>query len=359
MAALRIEAQTVAAHTCAAYLWIMGKYVTLKQLAKQLNLSHTTVSRALRNHPRISEVTKQKVQQLADELGYVQNPNAQMMNQGKSRFIGIIIPDITIFFYAKIIETLQIILADAGYTLLLFNTQENEAEEQKAVQACIERRVEGVLAAISVETKQHSHFESLLKHEIPLVFFDRVLNFLPVPKIIADDYRASYQTTQHLLDKGCRCIAHVTASIHLNNSNNRLYGYMDAIKDHGSTIDEQLIHYYEMNPQSIETFLNKTLKKYPQLDGVTVFNDYVANNVVNVLLKLGKKIPEEVSVFGFSDEPIASYMHPQLSTVQQIAPKMATLATQKLLSILLQEDTLTSEKIVIHQDLILRETTRA
>ncbi|UXP32633.1 LacI family transcriptional regulator [Reichenbachiella agarivorans] len=336
----------------------MGKYVTLKQLAQQLNLSHTTVSRALHDHPRISQATIQRVKQLADELGYVHNPNAQIMNRGKTKFVGVIIPDITIFFYSKIIETLQIELGRVGYSLLLFNTQENEAEERKAVQSCIEQRVAGVLAAISAGTKQHDHFEKILKHEIPLVFFDRVVNFLPVPKIIADDYRASYQANQYLIEKGCKCIAHVTASIHLNNSNNRLYGYMDALTDKGITVDEQLIKYYEMNPQSIERFLIKTIKNYPQLDGITVFNDYVANVVVNALLKLGKKIPDEISVFGFSDEPIASYMHPQLSSVQQVAPKMASLSAQKLLSIINQDEALTAEKIVINQQLVIRESTK-
>ncbi|PIB35728.1 hypothetical protein BFP72_10145 [Reichenbachiella sp. 5M10] len=335
----------------------MGKFVTLKQLASQLQLSHTTVSRALRDHPRISPATKLRVKQLASQLGYV--PNVQMMHQGQTRYIGVIVPDITIFFYAKIIETLQSLLSEAGYTLLLFNTQESETLERQAVRSCIEHRVAGVVAAISSSTKTHRHFEDLLQHEIPLVFYDRVVNFLPVPKIIADDYRASYQATQYLLEHGCHCIAHVTASIHLNNSNNRLYGFMDALKESNLEVNENLIHYYEMEPQSIEDFLRKTLHKYPQLDGITVFNDYVANIVVNVLLKFGKRIPEDISVFGFSDEPIASYMNPRLSSVQQIAPKMARLSAQKLLAIIQQEEPMESEKIVIHQDLVIRESTQS
>lgn len=335
----------------------MAKYITLKEIAHQLNLSHTTVSRALKNHPRISQETKEKVKKLAKEMGYIQNPHAQMMMNGQTKSIGVIIPDITIYFFSKIVETLQEKLSNEGYTLLLFNTQESEEKEKEAIKSCLSHRVEGVLAAISMSTKQHQHFEELLKHEIPLVFFDRVINFLPVPKVIADDYRASYEATKYLIDKGCRCIAHITASINLNNSNNRLYGYLDALKDNDIEVNEDLIHYYEMKPSSIEVFCHETLKSYPKLDGVTVFNDYVANNVITVLLDLGKKIPEDISVFGFSDEPIASYVHPQLSSVQQISPKMASLAAQKILSIIKHEEALSSEKILINQSLVIREST--
>lgn len=332
----------------------MGKFVTIKDLAKELGISHSTVSRALQDHPKISLATREKVKSLAEARGYIHNPNARQM--GTTHFIGVIVPDITIFFYGKIVETLQKELCRSGYSMLLFNTQESEAKEKDAVQACITQRVAGVVAAISMETEKADHFEKLLHYEIPLVFFDRVLNFLPVPKVIADDYRASYQATQHLIQNGRQQIAHVTASIHLNNSNNRLYGYLDALKENGLKVKESLIHYYEMNPQSIEDFLQKTLDENPKLDGITVFNDYVANTVVNALLKMGKKIPEEIAVFGFSDEPIASSMSPRLSSVEQVAPRMASLSLQKLLSIIKEEEPLQSEKIVIHQELVIRET---
>ncbi|MCV9386842.1 LacI family DNA-binding transcriptional regulator [Reichenbachiella ulvae] len=332
----------------------MGKFVTIKELARELGLSHSTVSRALKNHPKISPNTREKVQELASARGYIHNPHAQ--NMGTSDFISLIVPDITVYFYGKIFETLQNELAASDYTLLLFNTQESETQEREAIDRCIQLRVAGVLAAISMQTEKADHFEKLLHYEIPLVFFDRVLNFLPVPKVIADDYRASYQATQHLIDQGRRHIAHITASIHLNNSNNRLYGYMDALKENGLKVNEELIYYYEMQPDSIEHFLDRALQKHPNLDGVTVFNDYVANAVVNALLKMGKKIPEEISVFGFSDEPIASRMSPQLSSVEQVAPRMASLALQKLLAIVKEEQALQSEKIVIHQELVIRET---
>ena len=336
----------------------MGKYVTLTEIAKKLGVSHSTVSRALHKNPRISKETQQRVQQLADELGYQVNDTAHLLSKGKSHLIGVIIPDIAIYFYAKVVEAIQQSLKDTPYSIVLFNTAESVEEEIQVINKCLNFRTDGILAAISMQTKTFVHFEKLLKHEVPLVFFDRVANFLPVPKVITNDYQASYNATKYLIDSGCKCIAHITASINLNNSNNRMYGYLDALRDNNQKIKEELIHYYALEQQSIEIFLRNTIAKYPQVDGLFVFNDYVANQAVNILQKLGKHIPADISVMGFSDEPVATYMTPQLSTVEQVAPKMGRLAAQKLISIINRNEPQRSEKIIINQQLVLRETTR-
>jgi len=268
------------------------------------------------------------------------------------------VPDLSIFFFSKVIENAQKTLAKADYSLLLFNSGETLGEEIKAIESCLKHRVDGVLAAISMQTTTFEHFQKLLNHEIPLVFFDRVSNFLPVPKVIVNDHQASFDATQHLIDSGCKKIAHITGSINLNNSNNRLYGYLDALAANDLPIVESMIHYYEFQPSSIEQFLTKAIQEEPDIDGLFVFNDYVANYAVNVLFILGKKVPEDISVMGFSDEPVATYMTPQLSTVEQIASKMGALSVQKILSIIRNEEPLTNEKIVISPKLVVRETTR-
>lgn len=336
----------------------MGKYITITEIAKRLGISHSTVSRALRNNPRISSSTRKLVMDLANELGYQANSTASQLSKGKSHIIGVIVPDLSIHFFAKVIESIQKVLHDAGYSLLLFNTFESVEKESQAIETCLKNRVDGVLAAISIQTKKFDHFQKLLKYEVPLVFYDRVANFLPVPKVIANDHQAAYRATQYLIDSGCKCIAHITGSINLNNSNNRLYGYLDALTDNRITVNEDLIHYYDLVPSSIDDFLKKTIIKHPQLDGLFVFNDYAANYAVNVLNKIGKRIPEDISVIGFSDEPVATYMTPQLSTIQQVSSKMGQLASQKIVSILNNEEPIVNEKIVIDPKLILRETTK-
>ncbi|GGZ16907.1 LacI family transcriptional regulator [Echinicola pacifica] len=337
----------------------MGKYVTITEIAKQLNLSHSTVSRALSNHPRISKKTCDIVQKLANELGYQANSTAHHLSKGESQIIAIIVPQLSLHFFSKVVEGIQKVLKETEYSLLLFSTDESLEEEIEAVKTCIKHRVDGVLVAISRETKTFDHFKQLLKHEVPMVFFDRVANFLPVPKVITNDYQASFDATDHLLKTGCKYIAHITGSINLNNSNNRLYGYLDALTSHEIKTRESLIHYYEFELSSIDEFLEKTLKKYPNLDGLFVFNDYVAHYAVNVLNKLGKRVPDDISVIGFSDEPVATYMSPKLSTVQQTAAKMGELAAQKIISILSKKEPMVSEKIIINPELILRETTKS
>jgi len=324
-----------------------------------LRLSHSTVSRALGDHPKISAATKKLVKQKAKELGYTPNISANQLSSGNSDLIGVIIPDISIPFFARVLESIQRELQKSNYNILLFNTFESKEVEMKAIGKCLKHRVDGVLVAASLETENFEHFEQFLVHDIPMVFFDRVANFLPVPKVIADDYQASYDANNYLVQIGCRKIAHISASINLNNSNKRLYGYLDALKDNNIEIDEGLIHYYGLDNSSIDHFISKIVRDYPEVDGVSVFNDYVANNVVNILQKMDKKIPEDISVIGFSDEPVATYMKPQLTTVTQVSDQMGTLSTKKLLSILSKKEPLINEKIVISPKLVLRESTKS
>lgn len=335
----------------------MGKYVTMTELAKRLGISHSTVSRALNGHPAISQTTRDKVHELANRLGYQSNYTANLLSHGQSKLIAVIVPEIAVHFYAKVIEGIQNILEPAGYGILLFNTRETLAEEERAIENCLKYRVDGVLAAISIKTTSYGHFELLIKYEVPLVFFDRVANFLPVPKVITNDHQAAHEATMHLIKSGCKKIAHITASINLNNSNNRLYGYLDALKEAEIPVDENLIHYYESNLQSIASFLRKIVLTNTELDGLFVFNDYLANYAVNVLKGLGKSIPKDISVVGFSDDPVAMHMTPQLTTVHQNGIKMGQLSAQKLISILKKNEPMDSGKIVINPKLIIRGTT--
>lgn len=335
----------------------MGKYVTITQLAKELEMSHSTVSRALNNNTRISEETRRRVQEYAKSRGYFANSTAHQLSRGKSNIVGVIIPDLSINFYSIVLESLQKHLQKDHYSVLLFNSGENLEKEQLAVETCLKHRVDGIIAAISMQTKNFEHFEKVIKHEIPLIFFDRVANFLPVPKVIANDHLGAFNATKYLIQSGCKHIAHITGSINLNNSNNRLYGYLDALQDEDIAVDESLIHYYEFQLSSIDQFLNGLIKK-KSIDGLFVFNDYVANYAINYLTSQGVKVPDDVSVFGFSDEPVSTYSTPQISTVEQVGAKMGLLASQKMVSILNHIEPNINEKIVINPKLEIRDTTR-
>ncbi len=335
----------------------MGKYHTLNDLAKIFNVAPSTISRALKDNPRISKSLREKIQKKAKELGFRPNRYANILQTNKSRLIGMIVPDITLHFYMRIVKEVEQILSENGYELILANSNETEKQEKKIIQRLIEQRVDGILAAISFETKKTDHFKELLDLKIPLVFFDRVDHFIPVPKIISDDYQAAFDAVSYLISTGCSTIAHITGTKNLNNSNNRMYGYLDALQKHQIPVNDNLILYYEFDQSAIDKFLDKITVKYPNLDGLFVFNDYAANRATQHLLKIGKKIPDEISIIGFSDEPVASYMTPQLSTVQDISSKMGSLACNKLLH-MINNDILLDEKFIIRQDLVLRGTTK-
>ncbi len=158
-------------HACAFYTSLMGKYVTITEIARQLNLSHSTVSRALSNHPRISAKTRALVQKIAGELEYRANSVAHHLSKGESQIIAVIVPQLSLHFYSKVIEGIQKVLKNTEYSILLLNTDETLEEEIRAVHSCLKHRVDGVLVAISRETKIFDHFQQLLKHEVPIVIF--------------------------------------------------------------------------------------------------------------------------------------------------------------------------------------------
>lgn len=340
-------------HKCAH----MSKYVTIVDIAKKLGVSHSTVSRALNDHPRISLATKVRVKELAEEMGYWTNDAISGFKQGRTKLIGVIIPDLSIPFFSFILENLQKTLSRSGYSVLLFNSQESLQTEIESIEKCLNNRVEGILAAITMETNDISHYKKIIKQGVPLVFFDRVINALPVPKVVMDDYQASFQANEYLIKSGCKRIAHITGTINLNNSNKRLYGYLDALNAYEIEVNEELIFYYKFKPSSIQKFIGKIFRKYPDIDGLSVFNDYVAYHAIEGLHKLDKKIPQDVAVFGFSDEPIASYINPKLSSVEQVAPKIGKIAANKMIAILKGDKQLTNEQIVVSPKLILREST--
>lgn len=335
----------------------MSKYVTITDIAKRLGISHSTVSRALNDHPRISASTRDRVKRLAEEVGYLSNLPVKNLAQGRSYLVGVLIPDLSISFFSQALQSIQKTLIQENLSTLVFDNRESGDEEMRSLQKCMAHRVDGVIAAITIQTTDFSMYEKLLKHEVPLVFYDRVANFIPVPKVIADDHQASLNANRYLLKNGCKCIAHITGTINLNNSNNRLYGYLDALKEYGHEANEDLIHYYDFHPPTIETFIENVVKKYPELDAVSTFNDYTAYYAIQALERMGKKVPEDVEVIGFSNEPIATYMRPQLSTVEQVATKMGELSAKKMIDILSNQEKMTDEKIVINPDLIIRKST--
>ncbi|HJW17680.1 MAG TPA: LacI family DNA-binding transcriptional regulator, partial [Flavisolibacter sp.] len=215
--------------------------MNLKQLAKELNLSISAVSKALRDSHEISEVTKRIVWAKAKELNYQVNPFASSLRKQKSKTIAVIIPEVVNDFFGPVINGIESIAQEKGYHVLIYLTHEDIQKEVSITNLLQNGRVDGILISISAQTNDTAHLEALKEKEIPLVFFDRVVDTLSVPKVITDDYASGYKATQHLIERGCKRISYLTMSQSLSISRKRMNGYLEALKNNNIPVDNSLI----------------------------------------------------------------------------------------------------------------------
>jgi len=303
-------------------LYKLSNKTTIQDIAKQLNLTSATISRALHNNPRISEQTRRLVFEAAKKLDYSRNKIASSLRSGKSHTIGVIIPSAQMNFFGSVVHGIQTRANTNGYSILLYQSEELPELEIKAIDAFLGARVDGILVSIAKGTTDFSHFEELKKKKIPLVFFDRTNGMLDVPSVIINDYKGAYSATEHLIKQGYKTIAHVSGQQHLKVFRDRLDGYKDALKHYGREIDDQYIYpgniSIECGKKAVDYYLG--LPQPP--DAVFAVEDYTALGVIQRLKEKSIKIPEEFGIVGFANESFGEYITPALSTVDQQTVQM-------------------------------------
>lgn len=305
---------------------------TITDIAKALNVSASTVSRALHNSPSISEETKRQVVQLAQELNYQPNMLALNLLNKRSKTIGIIVPEITSYFFATAINGVQDMVSSAGYQLMISQTNESFEEEKNLIKALSLVRVDGFLVSPSVHTTDYSHFEKLKAAGVPLVIFDRDCAGFEADKVLVDDYDGAFQAVEYLIKTGCKRIAHIAGPNTLTTSRHRLNGYKDALIRNNMEVKEELIvssegFTSECGVDAVKSLLD--LKELP--DAVFAVNDAIAIGAMSVILERGLKIPQDISVVGFDDEPYSSYFNPSLTSVWQPVYELGMLSAKILL----------------------------
>ena len=291
------------------------KKITLQDIATELNMTAATVSRALNNHSAISEPTRQAVFNAAKRLNYHPNNIASSLRLGKSRIIGVIIPSAEINFFGSVVHGIERIANENNYNILLFQSNELFSSEKKGLETFIRSRVDGVLASIAKETTNMDHYADLQKRGVPLVIFDRVNDELTVPSVVINDHKGAYLATKHLIEQGCRRIAHIGGQRHVQIFQHRLNGYLDALKQHGLEADEDLIMHGDVTIDSGRECMNALLGAAP--DAVFAVEDFTALGAIQALKAAGKEIPRDVAVIGFANEAFGEYITPSLSTVDQ------------------------------------------
>lgn len=334
------------------------KQITLKDIAKALDLSPSTVSRAMQNHHGISAKTKKKVQDFAKKHHYKPNMLAMKLRTNKSNTIGVIVPEIVHYFFSTVLAGIQAEAESEGYNILICQSNETYEKEVKSVHTLLNARVCGVLASQSKTTTDFEHFQEIRRDNIYLVFFDRICTGINTDKVVVDDYAGAKNAVKYLIQTGCRRIAFLGASSHLPISNNRRMGYEDALRENRIEVDKTLIAVcdtQEMVSFIVPEMLNQ--KHYP--DAFFCINDEVAAFCLQLVKSAGYRVPEEISICGFTNGYITEVTDPTLTSIDQHGFEMGKMAARLLVNRIKGIET--KEGIVsklIKTDLVVRGSTR-
>jgi DNA-binding LacI/PurR family transcriptional regulator len=305
--------------------------ITIRDLALKLNVSISTVSRALRGSNEINPETKIAVLELAKKLHYEPNLIAQSLRNSKTNIIGIIVPEIANSFFSAAISGIQEVTSFEGYNVMICQSNEKYLTEIENVKTLISCRVDGILLSISHETENVDHIRVLQSKNIPLVLFDRVHESLDVSKVVVDDYQGAYKAVCHLIQSGYTRIAHLAGPKTLLISRDRLQGYLDALKNHNLPVeDNYIVHCNTLKEVAAEETLNLLNLSNPP-DAIFTFDDSMAIKALFTLKKNGYKIPGEIGLVGFTNDPISALIEPGLTTVSQPAAEMGRIAADMLI----------------------------
>lgn len=331
---------------------------TIKDIAKQLNISASTVSRALRDLPDVKPETMQAVKELAKKWNYQPNLIAQGLVKKRSYNIGVIIPEFMIHFYAEALSGIYKVANEAGYNVMVCQTNETYKNELKSIKTLVSSRVDGLIVAISKETNKFDHLNSLNIRKTPLVIFNRVSDEISASKVKFDDFKSSYKATRHLIDCGCKNIAHIAGPMNLQLSIERKEGFKKALVKYGLCYDEELVVTCDFTLEEGKEAMEKILQTGKKIDGIFTVCDAAAYGAMAVLKSAGYKIPEDVSIIGFTNEPFAKLIEPSLSTISQPSHEMGETATHLLLKHIENKEDFIPETRVIETELIERNSTR-
>jgi len=334
--------------------------ITIHDIARELNLTTATVSRALNDHPRISAETKKLVQEKAAQLNYRRNKLASSLRSGKSHTIGVIIPSAQMNFFGSVVHGIENMASKNGYSIILYQSEETTSIEKKAIETFLSAKVDGILASIAKETIDFTHYVELKKRKIPLVFFDRTNDDLKIPAVVIDDYKGAFLATEHLIERGYKKIAHVAGPQHLKIFKERLNGYRDALKTNGLRIDKKYIFIGDISIDSGKRAVDYYFSLDNPPDAVFAVEDYSGLGVIKGLKEKKIKIPGEFGVIGFANESFDEHITPSLSSIDQQTVQMGKDAFLLLMDLINLNDGKQNgavrEKIVLEPILHSRES---
>jgi LacI family transcriptional regulator len=325
-------------------------------VAKALNISPSTVSRGLKDHPHIHKDTKKKIWAMAKEMGYQQNKFASSLRKRRTDTIGVVVPKLNSFFMATVIAGVEKITNQHGYGLIISQSQESVKQEISCVSTLFNSRVDGMLISLAFDTKNLDHFNKLFNKDIPVVFFDRVADCHGCMSVIIDNYKAGYEATSHLISQGCKRIVHLGGNLLRNVYSDRLRGYKQALHDNGIDFNQKLVFISDLTGESSKNIMKKILKMNPRPDGIFAANDTSAVATMVEMLGEGIRIPDDIAVVGFNNEPISQVIRPNLTTIDYPAREMGEIAAASLIEKLNASSSVDLSRIIMNHKLIVRES---
>lgn len=334
--------------------------VTIKDLARELKISTSTVSRALGDKWDVNPETRKAVLELAQRWNYKPNPISLSLKQNQSMFIGVIVPEFVNSFFSEVIMGIQSVLNPEGYHVLIMQSNESHENEWRNLKALEAQMVDGVLVSVTHESENVSYFTDLMNNNFPVVFFNRICDRLDAPYVIIDDYKWAFAAVEHLIEQGCKRIVHLAGAADLLIARKRRDGYVDALRKHGLPVDERLIIDCGIMMEKGIMAAYEILEMKESPDAIFAVNDPVAIGAMKTLQKNGVRIPEDMAVVGFTESKEALIVEPNLTSVEQHTFEMGRNAAYLLLEQIKHnsshEDRMMSKSIILDAKLNIRES---
>lgn len=331
---------------------------TIHDIAKKLNIAASTVSRALNNNPLISEPTRQLVIKTAAEMGYRPNVQAANLRTMRTNMIGVVLPLINRHFFSSVISGIEEVAYNSGFTVTISQSNDNFKKEEKIVQTLFSNRVEGMIVSIGMETQSFDHLKLFFERKIPLVFFDRTVDEIDADKIVVDDYYGGYKATEHLIEQGGKNIAHIGGPLNLKIYQGRLAGFIDALKKAGLPVEQSLMIQNSLTRADGTNAIIKLLQNKIKPDAIFCANDTSALSVIIYLREKGIKVPDDILIVGFSNEPFSEVVTPSITTIRQPGFEMGKKAAELLINQIKSSESVGNrfQTLVMPTELIIRES---
>ena len=327
---------------------------SLKDLAKELGVSIATVSRALRSSPEIGAEMQEKVKALAKKLNYRPNPFAQSLRKEAPRVIGVVVPNLVTHYYAAVLDGIEDEARKSGYSVISANTHEDSETEVRAIDNFISLHVEGIIACLSQNTTDYTHFEEISDMGIPMVFFGRTCLQDKFSCVMANGDVAAQEATQHLIDTGSRRIAFVGGPNHLDMVRRRKHGYLEALRENRIPIDRELVVCEKIDYDWALEATIRLLEKENRPDAILAFNDIITFAAFTAIKQKGLRIPDDVALIGFTDDVHAKYVTPRMSAIEDQSYEMGKVSCQLLLKNINGDSKI--YKKIVPQKLVIRDT---